>query len=417
MKTFKYRHFILGWGIALLNYFERLKKLEEFGLTEYQARVYLALLQFDVATAGEIPSASKVPRTKIYGIMRQLHEKGLVQILPETPLKYKAVHFDNYLKKRIKDMREKAEELEINIETLAKDFEVIHKKPEKQGKFEVLYGRRNVRDRLNKIYSTANSEILSIGTSNSPARIVNTTLWVIEDKKKEGVSIRYAFPVNKSNKEKVDKIAPYAEIKHIDRDPPMHFVVIDNKECMLIHRVPDDSDPVRGDDVAIWTDDEAIVNAMGEIAHSFLNGGVGYTSFNALGPILGSIGTWIDSIGINTNEALKELGRGIGTQIAANLKSKSRDQLLKEMSMYWKQHDLGEVRVEKKRPFIITMENYMNCRESPEIAKFLCSFIKSTVKTIMINKLNADCEVKEIGCPNHGRTYCRLQIDIKKKKN
>ena len=64
----------------MLTYFERLKKLEDFGLTEYQARVYLALLEFEEATASQIPSASKVPRTKIYGIMRQLHDKGLVQI-------------------------------------------------------------------------------------------------------------------------------------------------------------------------------------------------------------------------------------------------------------------------------------------------------------------------------------------------
>ena len=400
----------------MLTYFERLKKLEDFGLTEYQARVYLALLEFDVATAGQIPSASKVPRTKIYGIMRQLHDKGLVQIVPETPLKYRAVPFDHYLEKQIKEMREKAGELESNKETLAKEFIFDLKKPEKQGKFEVLYGRRNVRDRLNKIYTVAKKEILSIGTSNSPARIINTTLWVIEDKKKEKVSIRYAFPVTKGNKEKVERIAKFAEIKHIDRNPPMHFVVVDEKECMLIHRVPDDADPVRGDDVAIWTDDEAIVNAMDQIAHSFLNGGVGYTSFNALGPIMGTIGSWIDSIGINTDKTLINLGREVGTQIADNLKSKSRDPLLKEMSSYWKKHDLGEVKVERKRPLIITMENYMNCRESPEVAKFLCNFIKATLETIMINKLNADCKVKEMNCPNHGRTYCRLQVDIKKKK-
>lgn len=120
-------------------------------------------------------------------------------------------------------------------------------------------------------------------------------------------------------------------------------------------------------------------------------------------------------MGVNTNDALITLGKEIGRQVSGNLKSKKKEPLLKEMAKYWKKHDLGEVKVERKRPLIITMENYMNCRESPEIAKFLCSFIKATVETIMINKLNADCKVKEMGCPDHGRTYCRLQIDIKKK--
>lgn len=400
----------------MLSYFERLKKLEDFGLTEYQARVYLALLEFEVATAGQIPSASKVPRTKIYGIMRQLHEKGLVQIVPETPLKYRAVPFERYLENQIKDMRVRSDELEANKTDLSKEFAFSHKKPEKQGKFEVLYGRRNVRDRLTKIYTQAKKEILSIGTSNSPARIVNTTLWEIEDKKKEGVLIQYAFPVSKSNQEKVAKIAKYAEIRHIDRNPPMHFVVVDNKECMLIHRVPDDPDPVRGEDVAIWTDDEAIVNAMDEIAHSFLNGGVGYSSFNALGPMMGTIGNWIDTTGIDTELVLRNLGSEIGNQISSQLRSRSKEPLLKEIARFWKKHNLGTIQVETKKPLIITMENYMNCRESPDIARFLCSFVKASMETIIKSRLNADCIVRKMSCPDEGRTFCRLELEIKNAK-
>jgi predicted hydrocarbon binding protein len=324
------------------------------------------------------------------------------------------VPFGQYLKKNIGDMREKAKELEANIKTLSKDFAFKHRKPEKQGKFEVLYGRRNVRDRLAKIYSQAKKEILSIGTSNSPARIVNTTLWFTEDKKKEGVAVRYAFPVNSSNKDKVEKIAKFADISHIDRNPPMHFVVVDEKECMLIHRVPDDADPVRGDDVAIWTDDEAIVNAMKEIAQSFLDRGVGYTSFNAIGPIMGTIGNWIQSINVNTDKVFISMGQEVGRQIADHLKSKSKAALLKEIAKFWKKHNLGEVKVEQKKPLIITMENYMNCRESPDIAKSLCCFIKAAMETIMTAKLNAECNIKKMSCPDQGKTFCRLEIDIGK---
>src|SRR5437879_6992338 len=60
--------------------------MADHGLTEYQARVYLTLLDLGSATASQISPLSKVPRTRIYAAMQQLHEKGLVQILPETPL-------------------------------------------------------------------------------------------------------------------------------------------------------------------------------------------------------------------------------------------------------------------------------------------------------------------------------------------
>jgi predicted hydrocarbon binding protein len=60
------------------------------------------------------------------------------------------------------------------------------------------------------------------------------------------------------------------------------------------------------------------------------------------------------------------------------------------------------------------MENHMNCRESPDIAKSLCSFVKSSLSTIIQEKLGATCKVKKMGCPDSGRTTCRLELDIKK---
>jgi len=50
---------------------------------------------------------------------------------------------------------------------------------------------------------------------------------------------------------------------------------MDQNEAPLIHRIPDDENPYRGDDVAIWTSDPAIVKAMGQIATRYLEGGHG----------------------------------------------------------------------------------------------------------------------------------------------
>ena len=89
---------------------ERLRKIMERGLTEYQARVYLTLLDLGAATASQISPLSKVPRTRIYSTMQQLHQKGLVQILPETPLRYEPVAFDAYLQALSEDLRSRAKQ-------------------------------------------------------------------------------------------------------------------------------------------------------------------------------------------------------------------------------------------------------------------------------------------------------------------
>ena len=98
---------------------DRLRKMADHGLTEYQARVYLTLLDLGSATASQISPLSKVPRTRIYATMQQLHEKGLVQILPETPLRYKAVPFATYLQTLADDMRSRAKQIDTGLDGLA----------------------------------------------------------------------------------------------------------------------------------------------------------------------------------------------------------------------------------------------------------------------------------------------------------
>src|SRR2546422_9505346 len=131
---------------------ERIRKLRDFGMTEYQARVYLALLDLGTATASQIPPISRVPRTRIYATMQQLHEKGLVEIIPETPLKYKPVPFSKFLTKRASEQREKAETLEASIAQFGQEIGIVGGQVvEEAGRFEAVYGRRNAREGLIKM--------------------------------------------------------------------------------------------------------------------------------------------------------------------------------------------------------------------------------------------------------------------------
>jgi sugar-specific transcriptional regulator TrmB len=372
-----------------LSFYERLIKLKEFGLTEYQARAYLALLELNVSTANQIPAVSRVPRTKIYGIMRQLHDKGLVQIIPETPLKYKAVPFSRYLERRVDQLKEEAEEVERSISSLSEAFKIKSHEPDEQGKFEMFYGRRNVRDKLRDMYSNAKKEIISIGNERSPGRIIRTSISIIEDLPPAGVKIKYGFPVNKENIEKVERLAKYAEIKHIERTPSMHFMIVDGAECMLVHRIPDDEDPVRGEDIAIWSNDNAIVSTLRDFGNDVFEASFDYKQF------------------------IDKLGHDLGVELAKKCKAKKLEPLLKEIQEFWEAHNLGKIEILKKKPVEMTMENNMDCNENPEIAQAICSFIKGLVGTILEEKLGVKCTVKEVDCRPERQTYCKFRINMK----
>ncbi len=246
---------------------DRIRKLTEFGLTEYQARVYLTLLDLGSATASQIPPLSRVPRTRIYATMQQLHEKGLVEILPETPLRYKAVPFAAFLRTAADELRGRASQLESNLDALSREFAILaQEEPELRGGFEAIYGRRNVRERLIKMYDSAEAEVIGIGTTKSPGRIMRAFGPSLIQKAKEGVSLKYAFCFTPENREDVKVLLAYAEVRHIDFQMPVYMHVVDEQEFLMSHPIPDDESFYRGDDITIWTDDPAIARAMSQMA-------------------------------------------------------------------------------------------------------------------------------------------------------
>lgn len=394
----------------MLTFEERLNKLKEFGLTEYQARAYLALLELSSTTANKIPPLSRVPRTKIYGIMRQLHDKGLVQIIPETPLKYKAVPFKRFLQQRVTQLKEEADELNRSIEPLTEVFKVEPHIPEEQGKFEMFYSRRNVRNKIRDMYSNSKTKIVSIGNEHSPGRIIRTSFSIIEDISKKGVKIEYGFPVNKNNIDKVERLAKHSTIKNIEREPSMHFIVVDDNECLLVHRIPNDEDPIRGEDIAIWSNDKAIVDTMQDFADDLFESALNHTTYNIIRSAWANIANWLQSLQIDYNQYLSNLGHNLGVELSKKFKARKLKTLLPEMQRFWNKNNLGTIQVVKQKPLEITMENHMDCNQKKAIVVAQCNFVKSLLSAILEDRLGLKCTIQEVDCRPEHSTYCKFRI-------
>ena len=54
---------------------------------------------------------------------------------------------------------------------------------------------------------------------------------------------------------------------------PVYMHVVDRREFLMSHPIPDDDSSYRGDDIAIWTNDEAIAGAMHAMAEKIWSTG------------------------------------------------------------------------------------------------------------------------------------------------
>jgi sugar-specific transcriptional regulator TrmB len=76
---------------AASNRNQALARLEQLGLTPNEAKLYLALLAAPRATTAELGEISSVPRSKIYGVLRSLENKGFALALGGQVARFQAV--------------------------------------------------------------------------------------------------------------------------------------------------------------------------------------------------------------------------------------------------------------------------------------------------------------------------------------
>lgn len=239
---------------------ERLKRLMGFGLTEYEARAYSGLLELEVATAGKLAELARVPRTKIYGALEGLAEKRLVTLVPERPMRYVAQPFAEYVDRIHADLKGRADAIESQRDSLLEDFTPKGNiRMEEDGAFVVLRGRSNVTSKLFDFITRTQQDFLLMATLNSSRR-VDYHMAMLRDRAEGGARFRMMCPVGAKNADVLAEFSQHGEVRQLLEETPGCAIAIrDDCEAMVMHFLPDDDHHFQGSDVALWTDDKAMV--------------------------------------------------------------------------------------------------------------------------------------------------------------
>lgn len=73
-----------------------MKALKLMGLTDYQASAYTAMVSLVSAGASDAAEASGIPRSRIYEVLRQLSDRGFVEVERGKPLRYHVVPLQRF---------------------------------------------------------------------------------------------------------------------------------------------------------------------------------------------------------------------------------------------------------------------------------------------------------------------------------
>jgi HTH-type transcriptional regulator, sugar sensing transcriptional regulator len=138
--------------------------LSDLGLTNYEARVYIALTRRGSSTAAETARVAGIPRQRIYDVLASLVTRGLAASRPGQVTKYVATPPDEAVEHLVSDHRQRLEQLEresrVLAESLKPSFDAGQEHTDPLEYIEVLRDRRAINQRFGELQAGIESEIL-----------------------------------------------------------------------------------------------------------------------------------------------------------------------------------------------------------------------------------------------------------------
>ncbi len=250
---------------------ERIAKLQALGLSEYGARAFIALLALGPATARDIGTLGRVPMGKIYRALDQLHERGLVDVLPETPKRFAPIPIGGFIMKMQREYEATIRALENERRDLETEFEITgNAEINDKGGFSVVRGRKNAIAAFLEGLADTSSELFCIVTEGFALRS-HAYLPELERARARGVNLRFLVPITNTNARALEPLSRIGEIRHrhlgamaIGAHTAIHLH--DAKRALAVTLAPDDASLHSGKDVGIVTDQVGIVAAVESLA-------------------------------------------------------------------------------------------------------------------------------------------------------
>lgn len=230
-----------------------IKKIKHhFDLNIYESKVWLALINKNMATVGEIAEASGVPRSRVYDVLESLEKRGFAMIKLGKPIKYMSVKPSVVIEHMKNNMLRDAEEKVTTLSKLREnpeyqEIELLYSKGIKPVQPEELSsavrGRQNIYSQLRTLLEEAKKDVTIVSTANALKRKAKFLKPIFERLKNNGVSIHVASGITGDEREKASLMALSKELNHPIKGIKINarFCIVDGSK-MLIFVTPDSED-------------------------------------------------------------------------------------------------------------------------------------------------------------------------------
>src|SRR5215475_1796092 len=225
-----------------------LDRLIRLGLTQYEARAYLALVRRDGSTPGEVATLAGVPRPRIYDVLHSLVAKGLAVERPGHTAKYLAAPPAAAMERLVAAHRQQMESLESDARSVTDELTPAFQEGQRHDSpldyIEVIRDPERIAKRFVELEGLVAREMLVFSKSPTALRIDRNTAG-IELAATHTLRSLYEFSLlaDPVTRDGVQRFVKAGEQARFVPELPMKLALIDERTVMFA--LPD---PVAGTD-------------------------------------------------------------------------------------------------------------------------------------------------------------------------
>jgi sugar-specific transcriptional regulator TrmB len=222
------------------------RPLTDLGLTEYEARVYLALLENPGAAASTLARQARVPRTRVYDVLKGLLERGFVSRTSGKRLTYRPVPPAQAVDALVAEERERRSRQDASLSQLTEALQKVYAGAEAAAGpeefVEIIKNPLQIMARANSLCGRAESRVLSFSKppyvmgpppEGDPEEVFDAAAEAV----KRGVRFRAVYEVPAEGDPVLMQVAEHCvrqgEEIRLASYVPMKMIVRDGREVII----------------------------------------------------------------------------------------------------------------------------------------------------------------------------------------
>jgi sugar-specific transcriptional regulator TrmB len=245
-----------------------MKKLKDFGLNSYEAKIWAALLSRGVSTAGELSDIANVPRSRSYDVLESLEKKGFIMLKVGKPIKYLAITPNEVVERVKKRIREESDDQvklmeELRGSEILNELNLLHSQGidlvNPSDLAGAIRGRSNILDHLETMINESKKSIILCTTEDGIIKKAEALGRSLKRAKSRGVNIRITAPLTSKTRQVLSQLGEFAEVRPA-KEMNARFCIVDDKNIAFMLMNDDKVHPTY--DTGVWVNTPAFGEAL-----------------------------------------------------------------------------------------------------------------------------------------------------------